>query len=48
MELNNLLPEDKKLSWSETFKAMADMEEDWSEWSLVEEDGLQEIPFEDN
>ena len=30
-----------KLSWDDTFKAMAKSKEDWSEWAAVTADGLE-------
>ncbi len=30
-----------KLSWDDTFKAMADSSEDWSEWDTLSADGLE-------
>lgn len=29
-----------KLSWDDTFKAMANLREDWSEWNATTADGL--------
>jgi len=33
--------EDNKLSWEETFKAMAEEKEDWSDFDSTLEDGLE-------
>ena len=31
-----------KLSWKETYREMAAVKEDWSDWEVVAEDGLDE------
>ena len=36
---------DAKMSWEETAKAMAEAAEDWSEWDVVDSDGLADIPW---
>ena len=35
-------PVDQKLSWEETYKEMAECDEDWSDWDAVSSDGLDE------
>ena len=35
-------PIDQKLSWEETYKEMAESDEDWSDWDAVSSDGLDE------
>ena len=35
-------PSDQKLSWEETYKEMAESDEDWSDWDAVSSDGLDE------
>ena len=39
--------EDDKLSWEETFKAMAEAKEDWSDFDTTILDGLDDDDFED-
>ncbi len=34
--------EDKKLSWEETYKAMSEEQEDWSDFNVTVADGLEE------
>ena len=36
---------DAKMSWDETAKAMAESNEDWSEWDEAASDGLEDIPW---
>jgi antitoxin MazE len=36
---------DKRLSWEETFKAMAHEREDWSDLDAVSNDGLEKEPW---
>jgi antitoxin MazE len=36
---------DKRLSWEETFKAMADEREDWSDLDATVNDGLRQEPW---
>src|SRR5690554_3855085 len=38
---------DDTLSWEDTYKAMAEESEDWSEWDATSGDGLGEIPWEE-
>ena len=38
--------EDDKLSWEETFKAMAEAKEDWSDFDTTVLDGLEDDDFE--
>ena len=33
-------PNYQKLSWEETYKEMAESDEDWSDWDAVSSDGL--------
>src|SRR5205823_4212415 len=35
----------KKLSWEETYKEMAAVKEDWSEWDCTLADGLESVPW---
>ena len=35
-------PATGKLSWEETYKEMAESNEDWSDWDAVSSDGLDE------
>ena len=35
-------PATSKLSWEETYKDMAESNEDWSDWDVVSSDGLDE------
>ena len=35
-------PNYQKLSWEETYKEMAESDEDWSDWDDVSSDGLDE------
>jgi len=39
--------EDDKLSWEETFKAMAEEKEDWSDFDTTLLDGLEDDDLED-
>jgi hypothetical protein len=39
--------QDDKLSWKQTYKAMADEQEDWSDLDETVMDGLAEENFED-
>ena len=36
---------DKRLSWEDTFKAMAHEREDWSDLDVVSNDGLEKEPW---
>ena len=36
--------EDNKLSWEETYKAMSEEQEDWSDFDVTVGDGLEEEP----
>ena len=36
--------EDNKLSWEETYKAMSEEQEDWSDLNITVGDGLEEEP----
>jgi len=36
---------DEKLSWADTAKAMAAASEEWSEWDVLNADGLEAIPW---
>ncbi len=33
--------EDRKLTWADTYRAMATSEEDWSDWSELETENLE-------
>lgn len=35
-------PIDQQLTWEETYKEMAESDEDWSDWDAVSSDGLDE------
>jgi mRNA interferase MazF len=35
-----------KLSWEDTAREMAAAHEDWSEWNVLDGDGLEEVPWE--
>ena len=36
--------EDNKISWEETYKAMSEEQEDWSDFDVTVADGLEEEP----
>ena len=38
-------PVQEKLSWEETAQAMANSQEDWSEWDATISDGLERLPW---
>ncbi|MES2308960.1 MAG: AbrB/MazE/SpoVT family DNA-binding domain-containing protein [Verrucomicrobiota bacterium] len=40
-------PMTSKLSWKETYKAMAKDEAVESDWSVTDEDGLEELPWDE-
>ncbi|MCL4839620.1 MAG: AbrB/MazE/SpoVT family DNA-binding domain-containing protein [Thermoanaerobaculia bacterium] len=44
--LRPLGPAPRKLSWEETAKAMSASGEDWSEFSALDADGLDAVPWE--
>lgn len=39
-------PAVEKLSWEDTATAMAAAAEDWSDWDVVDADGLTDVPWE--
>lgn len=39
-------PAVEKLSWEDTAREMAAANEDWSEWAVLDEDGLDSVPWE--
>ena len=38
-------PSDQKLSWEDTYREMAASGEDWSDWNVTVNDGLDEDEF---
>jgi len=44
--LRPLGPTVEKLSWEDTAREMAAANEDWSEWAVLDEDGLDSVPWE--